>query len=158
MPGFHRSLAAMWFRHLDGRGLVQGDEDRGVQRPVERRRGREGAPSVRAPRGRVDPVSEAADLLEFQLKATKVPYVREEVFARPRRFRFDFRLSNDLAVEVDGGGWINGRHSRGSGMLTDCEKTALAAAQGIRVMRVMPEHVQDGRALKWIEAALAFRR
>jgi hypothetical protein len=107
--------------------------------------------------GWVAAVRDASDLLEFQLKVAHVPYKREDVFARPRRFRFDFRISDDLAVEVDGGGWINGRHSRGSGMLTDCEKFALAAARGIRVIRVMPEHVADGRALKWIEDALAFR-
>lgn len=59
-----------------------------------------------------------------------------------------------LAVEVDGGGWVNGRHSRGAGMESDCAKFSLAVALGWRVMRVTPRQVKDGRALRWVERAL----
>lgn len=43
-----------------------------------------------------------------------------------------------IALEVDGGVWIRGRHSRGSGMIGDMEKYNHAACDGWRVLRVTP--------------------
>lgn len=79
-------------------------------------------------------------------------------FCPPRRFRFDFAWPGDkVAMEVDGGGFINGRHSRGAGMRSDCEKSALAAQLGWRVFRVMPEHVKSGQAAECAERILKCR-
>lgn len=80
--------------------------------------------------------------------------VAEYRFAPPRRWRFDFAWTGEdvkLAVEVDGGGWNNGRHSRGLGMRNDCEKFAEAMIRGWRVLRVMPEHVRSGQAADWVQ-------
>lgn len=63
-----------------------------------------------------------------------------------------------VAVEVDGGGWINGRHSRGAGMESDCAKFSTAVAHGWRVLRVTPKQVRTGEALAWIEQALGAKR
>ena len=79
----------------------------------------------------------------------------EVAFAKPRKWRFDlFWPAEKLAVEVDGGAFSAGRHTRGAGFRNDCEKGAAAAALGIRVMHVMPEHIVSGVALSWVEAAL----
>ncbi len=102
-------------------------------------------------------MSKAEEQLAFQLDAVGIPYEREFKFALPRKFRLDFFFSPDVACEIDGAVWTGGRHTRGAGVLADCEKFALAAAQGIRIVRVTPEHVKDGRALEWIEKARAFR-
>jgi hypothetical protein len=59
-----------------------------------------------------------------------------------------------LAIEIDGGGWTNGRHSRGAGIEKDCEKSALIAAAGYRLIRVTPKQVRTGQALAWIKGAL----
>jgi len=71
-------------------------------------------------------------------------------------WRFDIAWPHaKLAVEVDGGGFVNGGHNRGAHMESDCAKLSTAVAMGWRVLRVTPRQVKDGRALKWVEAALA---
>lgn len=57
-------------------------------------------------------------------------------------------------VEIDGGGFVAGRHSRGTGMEKDAEKASAAAILGYRVIRCTPAQVNDGRALSWIKRAL----
>ena len=104
--------------------------------------------------------SSAEILLAEQLRQAGLTFDREHRFAAPRRFRADFMLSargygSDVLVEIEGGAWVNGRHSRGTGMASDCEKSALAAIKGYRFMRVLPEQVEDGRALAWIKEAVA---
>lgn len=93
---------------------------------------------------------------EIQLRATGVGgWEREYRFAAPRRWRFDFAWSAvKLAVEIEGGVWSSGRHTRGAGFEADCEKYAVATVLGWRVLRVTPTHVRDGRALGWVEACL----
>ena len=98
--------------------------------------------------------SRAELTLEAQLDIARIAHVREFVFAPPRKYRADFMVGLDLLVEIDGGGWINGRHSRGNGIEQDAEKSALAAIRGYRVIRCTPAQVDDGRALRWIIEAL----
>lgn len=53
-----------------------------------------------------------------------------------RKWRFDFFCDpHKLAVEVEGGTFRGGRHSRGTGMLYDMEKYNTATLCGIRVLR-----------------------
>ena len=76
-------------------------------------------------------------------------------FAPPRRWRFDFAWPERLlAVEVEGGSFIAGRHSRGAGFEADAEKYNEAALIGWRVLRVTPRMVDDGRALALIQRGL----
>jgi len=97
--------------------------------------------------------------LAWQLKAMSLvgKPETEYVFARPRRWRFDFAWpASMLAVEVEGGVWLaSGHHSKGRGFEADCEKYNEAMLLGWRVLRVTPAMVSDGRALAWIERALA---
>jgi hypothetical protein len=44
-----------------------------------------------------------------------------------------------IAIELEGGVWSKGRHTRPSGFLNDMEKYNLAASMGILVFRV-PSH------------------
>lgn len=99
------------------------------------------------------PRSRAEEQLALQIKAVGLPRpVREYQFARPRRFRFDFCWqSHNLAVEVDGGIWTQGRHTRGSGVIGDCEKSFYAALRGWLVVRVTPDHIRSGEAISWVE-------
>lgn len=76
-------------------------------------------------------------------------------FHPTRLWRFDFAWPGRmLAMEVDGGTWTNGAHSRGSGQEKDCEKLAAAVILGYRVMRATTNQVKDGTAAFWIELAL----
>lgn len=81
---------------------------------------------------------------------------REFRFCPTRKWRFDFAwpLERQIALEVDGGQWIQGRHARGRGMRGDCEKFNTAALAGWTVYRVTGDMVQDGSALALMLAVL----
>lgn len=70
-------------------------------------------------------------------------------------WRFDVAFpAQRVACEVDGGGFVAGRHNRGLGMESDCAKLSTAVALGWKVLRVTPRQVQDGRAREWVCRAL----
>lgn len=76
-------------------------------------------------------------------------------FHPERRWRFDFAWpERKVAVEVDGGIWINGRHNRASGYEADCEKLNEAACLGWRVIRVTQFHITSGQVCEWLERLL----
>jgi hypothetical protein len=70
--------------------------------------------------------------------------VAEFRFHPARRFRFDFAFPGHfVAVEIDGGVWSNGRHTRGAGFIADQQKTNLAAVNGWRVLRYTPDRLTE---------------
>jgi len=93
--------------------------------------------------------SEGEELFAMHCKAMKAPEPKREYpFAHPRRWRFDFAWpSLMLALEVEGGIWTKGRHSRGSGMEADMEKYNHAARLGWRVLRYSTGMVESGQAI-----------
>jgi very-short-patch-repair endonuclease len=109
-------------------------------------------------------VSALEELLALQLKAAKIPCLREFRFAEPRRFRFDFVVwdqavdfdatSCRLAVECEGGSWVKGAHGRGVHFASDCEKYNLATELGWRVLRYTMSQIKSGEALAQIERCL----
>ncbi len=100
-------------------------------------------------------MSEASALLSEQLSLAGIPHETEVMFMKGRRFRFDILIkSDDLAIEVDGGTWVNGRHSRGYGVESDCVKYNEALILGYHVLRVTPKHVKNGQALDWVRRRL----
>lgn len=63
-------------------------------------------------------------------------------FCPSRKWRFDFADRADMiAVEVEGGVWTNGRHTRPVGFLGDIEKYNTATAMGWRVLRTTPKQL-----------------
>ena len=101
------------------------------------------------------PVSAAEDMLAFQLDALRVPYKREWRIHPKRRFRADFWLpGHKIVLEVEGGGFVNGRHSRGVGIESDAEKSFYIATMPARLIRLTPKQIKDGRAASWIEACI----
>ena len=76
---------------------------------------------------------------------------REYRFHNKRKWRFDFAFPGIMfAIEVHGGGWVNGRHHRPGGFRKDCEKMAFAAIDGWTAIAVTPEQVRSGEAIEWI--------
>lgn len=94
--------------------------------------------------------------LETQLRYINAPPPELEYrFDPARRWRFDFAWPDLLvAVEVEGGTWSEGRHSRGAGFEADCIKYAEAAIRGWMVIRATTEMVDDGRAVTLVGRAL----
>ena len=84
-----------------------------------------------------------------------ISYVREWQFCAPRRWRFDFAfLAKRVAVEIEGGIWSSGRHTRGGGYEKDLEKYNQAALMGWTVLRYTPAMVHAGTAINEVRAAL----
>ena len=106
-----------------------------------------------------------SDELWWQLNVTgSKGAVSEYRFDPVRKWRLDFAFpAVKLGVEVEGVVYpkkgsndhrLGGRHVSVTGMDKDCEKYAALAIAGWRLIRVMPKHVTNGMALKWIEQAL----
>lgn len=69
-------------------------------------------------------------------------------FHPTRKWRFDLAIPHHrIAIEIEGGTWNGGRHSRGAGFRGDCEKYNEATKMGWRVLRYTPDMIdqlQDG--------------
>jgi hypothetical protein len=115
--------------------------------------------------------SVAEQTLAVQLEQAGLVFDREVQFAKHlgRKWRADFgiyptkpgrngRLLTAILVEIDGGGWVQGHHSRGKGIEDDAEKQSAAAILGFRVIRATPRQVENGTALSWIRQALGIER
>lgn len=80
---------------------------------------------------------------------------REYRFHHERKWRFDFAYPDKLlAIEVEGGTWSGGRHTRGSGFEKDCEKYNAAALRGWRVLRFTPKMILTLQAIETIKKGL----
>ena len=76
-------------------------------------------------------------------------------FHPKRQWRLDYAWPlRMLGLEIDGGIWTDGRHTRGSGRLKDMEKQSEAAILGYRLLYVTPQQVKDGTAMDRIRRAL----
>lgn len=95
-------------------------------------------------------------LLRLQLLANQLPLPTAElVFHPPRRWRFDFAWREQMiALEIEGGIYVRGRHTRGAGYENDLEKYAHAIVDGWIVLRVSPSQLRDGRAVRWLAATM----
>ena len=72
---------------------------------------------------------------------------REYIFAKGRRYRFDFSwIAHKIAIEIEGGTWSGGRHTTGTGFAKDCEKYNLAVLNGWRVLRFTSNQVYSNYA------------
>lgn len=81
--------------------------------------------------------------------------VPEHKFHSSRKWRFDFAfLESKVALEVDGGTWIQGRHSRGSGIAGDMAKFNAAALLGWRILRVTPQELCMQETVNMVKEAI----
>lgn len=91
-------------------------------------------------------------VLATHLRACKIGFEQEYKFHPTRKWRADFLITGTkILIEVEGGIWSGGRHTRGKGYLGDMEKYNSAAMMGFTVLRFSTEQVKSGMALKQIE-------
>lgn len=90
------------------------------------------------------------------LRACGLPEPEAEYrFKHNRRWRMDFAWPERLiSVEVDGGTWNGGRHTRGAGFEKDCEKINAAQELGWRVFRYTSSMIKSGVAIEQLERVL----
>jgi very-short-patch-repair endonuclease len=101
-------------------------------------------------------MSQLEDTLLHQMQLVGLPTPeREYRFAPPRRYRADFAYPDKmLLIEVEGGVWVRGAHTRGGHYNSDCEKYNLAAMNGWKVLRFTSNMINDGTAIDTIEKVL----
>jgi hypothetical protein len=86
-------------------------------------------------------------------------------FHEARRWRFDFAwrdsdykgrilTGTSVALEVQGGIWTAGRHSRGAAMIKEWEKLNEAAIQGWRILYCQPRDLMTKQTADTIKRAL----
>lgn len=80
--------------------------------------------------------------------------VAEYKFHPTRKWRFDYFHKSGVAIELEGGIYTGGRHTRGAGFLKDMEKYNEAASRGILVFRV-PSHKITAEWLQPIQATIS---
>lgn len=80
--------------------------------------------------------------------------VKEHRFNHDRKWRFDYaHLASKVAIELHGGIYSGGRHTRGRGFANDREKMNAAQADGWRVFELATGQIQP-QALLQIMAAI----
>ena len=102
-------------------------------------------------------LSELEETFALQCRIAKLPKPeREFMFAtNGRKWRFDFAWPfHQVAVECEGGHWSGGRHTRGSGFESDCEKYNQAIEQNWRVFRYTKAMIDSGEAIEQIKRVL----
>lgn len=85
-------------------------------------------------------------------------FVRDWSFYPGRKWRFDFQEPvMKIAIEVEGGTWSGGAHTRPQGFQEDCEKYNEAALAGWLLLRFTGADIKNGSAIEMIERAIIVR-
>lgn len=67
-------------------------------------------------------------------------WVAEFKFHPGRKWRADFACpKHKFIVEIEGGAWVGGRHTRGGGYTGDMEKYNAATLLGYKILRYTPQ-------------------
>ena len=102
-------------------------------------------------------MSKLEEELSKQISESGLPLPQREImFATPRRWRADFiwEQPHKVICEVEGGIFIQGRHNRGPGYQSDCEKGNRAQELGYKYLRVTGPHIASGYAIELLTKAL----
>ena len=102
-------------------------------------------------------------LMRQHLSELGHPFEKEYGFCAPRRWRFDwalfhFNISKRCGIEIEGGAWTQGRHTRGSGFVKDMDKYNKAACLGWSILRFTPDQIRNGEDIPVIKEWLESRR
>lgn len=98
------------------------------------------------------------DATAFFVEAGLPEPVREFRFHAVRRWRFDYCFPvHRVALEVQGGIFVNGRHSRGAALLKEWEKLNTAAGMGWRVLFCQPKDLCAFATVEMLATALGVR-
>lgn len=82
----------------------------------------------------------------------------EHRFHVTRRWRFDYAWpEHQLALEVEGGVWVGGRHTSGAGFVKDMEKYNEAACMGWRIIRCQPRQLCTMQTVETLRRALQWQ-
>lgn len=88
--------------------------------------------------------------------ANGLPKPTFEFYFHPtRKWRFDCALVDaKIAIEVEGGAFTEGRHTRGAGYVNDLKKYNEATIYGWRLLRYTPQQIKNGAWAEDVKVAL----
>ena len=96
---------------------------------------------------------------QLLIKLTNERFTPELQFFEGRKWRFDFALETlKVAIEIEGGAFTQGRHTRGAGFIADMEKYNKAAELGWVVLRYTPTQMNQKQTYDQIKIVLNNRR
>lgn len=102
---------------------------------------------------------EAKNFVKYLEKTTGQAVHSEHRFDPSRRWRFDFAIpAHKVAIEVEGGVFTNGRHTRGKGFIGDMEKYNRAVELGWFLIRITPKQKYDEKTIEQIRSVLRNRK
>jgi len=92
--------------------------------------------------------SSGEEAFALHCRAEGLAVEREYKFHPTRKWRFDFAFPEQkLGIEIEGGLYVSGRHSRGAGYESDMRKYNEAVKMGWRVLRYSTAMVLAGDAV-----------
>lgn len=118
-------------KHLEEQGIDPAEP--AAKKPKKRSRAKEAESAARAAR-------------VAYLVARGLPKPETELRFHPeRKWKFDFAWpAKKVALEVNGGAFIRGRHSRGQSQVDDWEKLNAAQVLGWKVLQCTPQQMDSG--------------
>src|ERR1700733_12210451 len=106
---------------------------------------------ARLPRG----LSAGEEAFAMHCRAYGLNPEREYRFHAERKWRFDFAFpAKKVGVEIEGGTWTSGRHSRGTGYENDLNKYNAAVRDGWMVLRFSTRMATSGEAIREVAIVL----
>ena len=99
-------------------------------------------------------------IMKLMCQAHGIPEPEAEFRFHPyRRWKLDFVWlawsgRRPVALEIEGGAWTGGRHTRGSGFVKDMEKYNEAALHGYLLLRCTPQQLRNFDVAPLIKRAL----
>ena len=105
-------------------------------------------PQISKPKRDID--SNKSDMFVRLIKSVYgFDVVKEYKFTSERKWRIDYAIpSHKVAVEVEGGAFTNGRHTRGTGFIADMEKYNELTCQGWALIRTTPQLLLTEKTLQ----------
>lgn len=84
-----------------------------------------------------------------------VKAIKEYRFTPKRKWRFDYAIPQyKIALEVEGGIWTKGRHTRPKGFIGDIEKYNTATLMGWKLLRTTPQDLTSQKTIKMLKCAI----
>ena len=91
------------------------------------------------------------------IKSLDLKWIHRHKFMVDRKFEFDFAFPTiKLAIEVQGGIWIVGGHTKGVGIKQDHDKNQNACALGWQMLYCCPDDIKKGIAISFIEKTIEY--
>ena len=102
---------------------------------------------------------EALFWLQLRVNGIQSLFTQQFQAVPDRKFRFDFACqSRRFLVEIQGGTYSGGAHSRPLGLARDYEKCNLAQRHGWKIYQFDKFAVEDGSAVNWVIEELGVDR